>query len=260
MTSIDDNANNGMLTKIWGKSAWNTVHCITFGYMVRFDETNPEHVKRKEGIKNTLINLSHCWPCIYCRESYNQFITDENSPSFISDKIFESRDSLTRWGFLLHQKVNEKLGVDYGLSYEDIVPIYESFRAKCIDKDKGCTMPINLKAQSYLMAEIRHAPVVSYDFAVLFTKYAKVRGINNYKKFLKSSDILLNKKDRMNRDNICVKIINHMRKSSIDCIESSGKYKDLPTLHELILLSMRCSNISSNLHKDLINRLNNLNL
>jgi hypothetical protein len=224
--------------------------------MVSFDKTNKEHIIRKEGIKTTLLNLAHCWPCIYCRESYNMFVTDPTSPTYICDKIFDSRDSLTRWGFLLHQRVNEKLGVDYGLSYEDIVPIYESFRAKCVDKDKGCTMPINLKAQSYLMAEIRHAPVVSYDFSNAFVDYAVKRGIKNFKLILKYYNNLLIRKDRMMRDKLCTKIIDHMRKSSIDCTESEGKFKGLPTCHELLLLSMRCSNISLQQHKNVIEKLN----
>ena len=34
---------------------------------------------------------------------------------------------------------------------------------------------------------------------------------------------------------------------SIDCLETCGEFKDLPTKHELILLSMLSSNISKNL-------------
>ena len=254
MSIINSDANNGMLTKIWGKCSWVTIHSITFGYMVVFDPKNPDHVRRKEGIKATLINLAECWPCVYCRDSYKEFVSDPNSPAYISDDIFASRDSLTRWAYRLHERVNQKLGVDYGLSYEDIVPIYESYRAKCIDKDKGCTMPLDLKAKSYSMADIRHAPVVKNEFSEKFIKYAKIRGIPDYIDILRyyNKVILTN---RVNRDVICWKIIDHMRKSSIDCTENEGKYEGLPTIYELILLSMRCSNISYHQHDKIIQKL-----
>lgn len=259
MSNINADANNGMLTKIWGRFSWPTIHCITFGYMVTFDSKNPDHVKRKEGVKNTLLNLADCWPCVYCRDSYAEFISDPKSPAYISDEIFSSRDSLTRWGFRLHQRVNLKLGVDYGLSYEDIIPIYESFRAKCVEKDKGCTMPIDLKAKSYLMANIRHAPVISKEFAKEFCKYAKIRGIEDYDNILNHYNSIISH-DRVYRDSQCVNIIDYMRKSSINCTETSGKYEGLPTKYELILLSMRCSNISSHEHKNLIQKLKDKNL
>ena len=46
-----------------------------------------------------------------------------------------------------------------------------------------------------------------------------------------------------------------MRKNSIDCTESSGEFYKLPTIHELILLSMRCTNISLHYINEIINRL-----
>lgn len=259
--NIDSNANNGMLTKIWGRCGWPMVHSITFGYMIQFDPTNKDHVKRKEGIKSTFLTLAECWPCIYCRKSYEKFTTDPSSPAFISDEIFESRETLTRWGFRLHQCVNNKLGVDYGLEYEDIVPIYESFRAKCVKKDKGCTMPIDLKAKSYQMADIRHAPVVSMEFAQAFRKYVKARSadvtdpemkLDDYDDMLIKYDRALREKNRKKRDEHCVKIIDTMRKNSVSCTENSGKYEGLPTYMELMLLSMRCSNISYHEHKNIL--------
>ena len=31
---MNDNANNGLLTKIWGPAMWKGLHCIAFGYPI----------------------------------------------------------------------------------------------------------------------------------------------------------------------------------------------------------------------------------
>ena len=31
---LDDNKNNGLITKIWGEHMWESIHCIAFGYPV----------------------------------------------------------------------------------------------------------------------------------------------------------------------------------------------------------------------------------
>ena len=32
--SLDDNINNGLITKIWGPVVWESLHCIAFGYPI----------------------------------------------------------------------------------------------------------------------------------------------------------------------------------------------------------------------------------
>ena len=46
-----------------------------------------------------------------------------------------------------------------------------------------------------------------------------------------------------------------MRKKSIDCTETHGEFYKLPTIYELILISMRCSNISSYYINEILNRI-----
>jgi hypothetical protein len=242
------NANNGLLTKIWGRFYWPIIHCTTFGYPVEPQEGDAERYRKWiEGVGITL-------PCKYCRESFQKFITEGDTK--VTDEIFKNRESFTKWGYRIHQRVNSKLGVEYGLEYEDIVPIYESFRAKCVKKDQGCTMPIDLKVESYMKAEIRHAPVVSCRFSKMFVKYAGDRGIKLYSEMVKKYDKLLKDKNRADRDKKCIKIIDYMRKNSIDCTETNGKYKGLPTKTEIMLLAMRCSNISMHEHDNIIKKLN----
>lgn len=230
------NANNGLLTKIWGPPLWESLHAVTFGYpMEPTDET-------KEKYKAWLISLGDVLPCSYCRNSYKQFIKDGDSA--LTDNDLLNRENLCKWGYRMHNRVNNKLGVDYGVKYEEIVYKYESYRAKCVHKDSGCTMPIDLKADSYKKSEIKHAPIVPYSFANKFTEYAEHRGLVNFRDTLEQADMNLLNDDRRQRDNDCTKLIYYMRKNSIDCTEVKGEYEGLPTLHELALLSMRCSNIS----------------
>ena len=247
---MENNENNGLLTKIWGPALWESIHCITYGYPIYPDEI------AKKNYKEWLINLGNVLPCKYCRDSYKEFISSGNSK--LTDSDLASRKSLTQWGYRIHQRVNQKLGVEYGTTYDDLNKKYESYRAKCITKDNGCTMPINLKADSYRMNELKLAPIKDYSFCKLFTEYAKIR------KFMNFSDILNKtvndmKVSRYSRDKKCWKIIKYMRKNSIDCTENNGKYKGLPTIYELVLLSMLCSNISLCNHSEIINKLKNQN-
>ena len=246
--TMSNNINNGLLTKIWGPPLWESFHSITFGYPIEPDN------ETKERYRNWLTGLGDVLPCSYCRNSYKCFIQDGDSS--LTDNDLLNRDNLCRWGYHMHNRVNNKLGVEYNVTYEELVDKYESYRAKCVSKDNGCTMPINLKSESYKKAEIKHAPVVPYEFCKKFAHYATIRGFVNYVQELDKHNNDLINNNRSVRDKECVKIINYMRKKSIDCTEQDGIYEGLPTLHELALLSKRCSNINTYIKDTIIERLN----
>lgn len=238
---MDNNKKNGLLTKVWGPNLWKSIHFITFGYPIDPSE------EIKEKYKNWLIGIGDVMPCKYCRESYKIFINEGYAK--LDENSLKDRESLIEWGWKIHNKVNEKLGIDYKTELDDLHCKYEVCRAKCISKDKGCTMPVDLKAEIYKSFEKEHAPVIDYNFSLLFVKYAEKRGLKNYKKLLEKNKNFM--EDREDRDFKCWKVIKKMRKDSINCLETCGEYKDLPTLHELILLSMLSSNISKNLIDEL---------
>lgn len=236
--------NNGLLTKIWGPPLWETFHAVTFGYPV-----NPDNDK-KDQYRTWLIGLGNVLPCVYCRKSYCEFITDGDTA--LTDNDLISRENLCKWGYRMHNKVNEKLEIDYGTTYSDLENKYESYRAKCVHKDKGCTMPIDLKAESYKKADIIQAPIVPYDFCKKLTGYAKFRGLVRYKKNLNHYNKKLIVGDRTDRDKECIKLIKYMRNKSIDCTEDSGEFAGLPTLHELALLSKRSGNVNTTKQSEII--------
>lgn len=233
-----DHSNNGLITKIWGKHLWEALHAISFGYPI--NPTDEQKLQYMQYFKDT----AHVLPCIYCRKSYGGFITE--GPTKLTIDTFKNRDSLTRWVYELHETVNAKLGVTYGVTYEDVVERYEAFRAKCVHNEKkGCVMPLDLKAQSYKKADERNAPLIKKDIVLQFANYAKIRGID-----IHSILNIVNEKNEKTsnwhaRNKICWSIIKKMRINGESSVEKSGKFEGLPTLNELKLISLLSTTISS---------------
>lgn len=257
----DDNANNGLISKIWGPGLWIGMHSITFGYPVKPSD------EQKQKYRQFFTLIGDVLPCRYCRESYTSFITEGNVK--ITDKVFENRDSITKWLYDLHEEVNKKLGVDYRITYDDVVSKYESFRAKC-KKDaeiKGCVMPLDAKSQCYKIAYYKEYPIISFDIAKQFINYAEKRNISKedleffytYKdnEKLRKSNANINCELWSNRNKDTDIIVKKMRINSIPSIETTGKWKGLPTVDELQLIIRLTSNLSNKKLKEIANTLSN---
>jgi hypothetical protein len=213
--------------------------------------------------KTFLISLGKVLPCSYCRDSYNDFIS--NGENMLKDEDLENRDALTVWMFKLHNRVNNKLGMDYGMKYGDIAKRYESFRAKCTKKSdpkvKGCVAALDWRAKSYHIDKIKDCPVVPAEIVMKFVPYAKSRGIDtNFVETYKDNLIkfLDNKEDPiwMKRNEECAAIIDNMRMNSIPCLEIEKPFEGLPTKDELELLMRMSTNICINeLHNIIDNKL-----
>lgn len=238
--------NNGIITKIWGGATWTANHAITFGYPI-----NPSY-EQKKNYKNYFIMLGEVLPCLYCRNSYKEFISSGKTK--LTDDVLNDRNSLTKWFYDLHNAVNNKLEIDYGVTYEDVVNKYESFRARCNEKNivpSGCTVPLDYKAFSFRKLYCSDAPIISINIAKKFIKIAKLRGINKkYFIFLKlviylNNDINELKKQKCweSRNLLCCKIIQYMRKNAIPSIETNGSWMNTPSLYELLLLMFLSSNL-----------------
>ena len=250
-----DNRNNGLITKIWGGAGWIFGHSVTFGYPL---QPTP---KQKVSYKNFFTLFGDVLPCRYCRESYVRFISEGDT--MLTDDVMESRQTLSLWFYNIHEAVNRKLGVDYGVTYEDLVNKYESFRAKCTptpasaDKGKiapqGCVAPLDYKAYSYKKINQIDCPIFNMDLLKPFIRLAEIRGIKpDLFRFYRlishaNGDFSQIKKteDWTNRNYYCRRQIVRMRESAVPSVESDGEWKDTPTIDELKLLV----NMSSNLNK-----------
>jgi len=255
------NANNGLITKIWGPPAWEFLHSITFGYPIN---PTPE---QKEAYKDFFIRVGDILPCKYCRESYKKFISKGNTK--LTDKVLENRESLTNWFYLIHEQVNQKLGVSYGVTYEDICDKYESYRAKCskkkVKKEKGCITPLDEKAESYKNAYNKNCPLIPFNISKQFKYYAKLRGLGKeefyYLEKIKDKEDLTKLMDDKccsmwcKRNKECNEIIKDMRLFGKDSLEKEGRWEGLPTIDELKLILRFSSNLTSEVLTNLVLKL-----
>lgn len=245
---MSNNDELGLVTKIWGPHLWKSLHCISFGF-----PKNPTE-DQKNGYKLFFQSLAYVLPCQYCRESYSYFIKSE--PTILTDSVFDSRDDLTFWVYKLHQRVNNKLDMDYNVSFEQIVKRYESFRIKCSAQtsDPGqCVLSSVDKSSAYVNDSIVDCPVVPINLVENLTEYAKKRGVafDNLKKYAN-----MTANERIKRDLECNKLINYMKLKGLSPIELEGEYHGLPTIYELQLLSMLCSNLGKSEILALVNKIN----
>lgn len=252
MTSCDvdhsDHKNNGLITKIWGGAGWTFNHSVTFGYPLEPTE------EQKSKYKNYFFSLGDVLPCRYCRESYQKFITTGDTA--LTDDSLKNRETLTKWFYRVHEAVNAKLEINYGVTYDDLVDKYESFRARCgksTKTTKGCVAPLDYKAFSFKKLYHTIAPIVPLKIVKPFIKLAKSRGLNDeYFCFIDltnelNGDFTTLKKQKCwnNRNKICQKRIKYMRKNGILSIEENGIWKGTPTLDELKLLMFLSSNLNN---------------
>lgn len=259
--SNKSNINNGLITKIWGPPAWEYLHAVTFGYPIHPTQGHKDqYLEFFKNVGNTL-------PCGHCRDSYKEFIL--SGITILDMDAMKSRDTLTKWLYLIHQQVNNKLGISYGVTFENIREKYESFRASCSKSKKvnakGCVMPLDDKAESYKKAYNKNCPLIPYDVAIYFEYYAKLRGLHNaeFKYFNNLKDKkkyckMINDKCCdlwCQRDKECGDIIKNMRLHAIDSLEVDGPYKNLPTTEELKLILRFSSNLSIEKLSSLIEKL-----
>lgn len=242
-----DYKNNGLITKIWGGPGWTFNHSVTFGYPIEPTD------EQKQQYRDYFVSLGNVLPCKYCRESYKKFIS--TGETALTDEALTNRESLTKWFYRVHEAVNNKLEVDYGVTYEDLVDRFESFRAKCgkpAPTTKGCVAPLDYKAFSFKKLYYTDAPIVKIEVVEPFVKLATIRGLSQeYFNFYDYADALggdfsvLKKQDLwQNRNVYCQKQIRHMRENGIKSIEEEGIWAGTPTIDELKLLMFLSSNLN----------------
>lgn len=158
-----------MQTAVWGPPGWLFLHCVAHGFPespTEFDTENDLPIGTTAARYKQFFSLvGSILPCKYCRDSYNSYVSE--SPPRV-----DSRSTLSRWLWEVHNKVNEKLGAKYkGAGYEEVCARYESFRAKCSDSVAlGCTTPDlnNTKKRARVVVE-RVSPADNTKSIVLST-------------------------------------------------------------------------------------------
>jgi hypothetical protein len=100
-----------MDSQIWGPYFWFTLHTITLAYPEK-----PNYQDRRH-YHDFFLSLQFILPCQLCRQHYQQHLRD-----YPVSVHLDSKESLVKWCFYLHNKVN--------LSLKKPEFTYEQFRDK----------------------------------------------------------------------------------------------------------------------------------
>lgn len=84
--------------KLWGPYFWQTFHFTAFGYPEKPNEID------KFAYKTFYIHFMKILPCDKCSVSSQEIIKIN-----LLEKALESRETLIRWSYDFHEKVNKKL-------------------------------------------------------------------------------------------------------------------------------------------------------
>ena len=123
-----------MDTRFWGPDGWKIFHSIAEGYPDK--PTNDERYMYGCFFKC----LRFVLPCIYCRISFKEY-----SEKLQVDDHLDSKESLTKWMYNMHNLVNDKLRTQGFLhendpSYVDIKTKYKNFISE-VNKSNCTHMP-----------------------------------------------------------------------------------------------------------------------
>lgn len=108
-------------TKKWGPHLWKALHAISFGYPEKPSVGSRRYYHEFfSGIKNVI-------PCAPCRAHYAKIIT--RTECKISNRVFQNRETLTRWLVKVHNNVNRRVKKPC-VSYRQVVDQYTSWATK----------------------------------------------------------------------------------------------------------------------------------
>lgn len=125
---MDKDTRAGMQTNIWGPGCWIFLHCVATSYPVKITSKNQ---KIKSQMKRFFTLLGDIFPCKYCRQSYKQFLK-----SHPIDSHLDSRRSLEKWVYTIHNLVNKKTGKNSKPTFSSVCKQYSSYRADCKENCK----------------------------------------------------------------------------------------------------------------------------
>lgn len=125
-TKKDFNSDNGFQSTIFGPIIWSSLHIVSFNYPVKPTDDD------KKNYKDWLFSWQYVLPCIYCRQN---FLKNVEKTGF-NDKVMDNRETFSRFIYDLHNCVNDMLGKDIKISYNEVRSRYENFRSRCSEKER----------------------------------------------------------------------------------------------------------------------------
>jgi len=108
-------SDSGLSTKDWGHPTWEFLFASIIGrYPVKIDPKNIEHIQIRKTFKSLLSSLSTVLPCVFCRNSFKQFMNELPIRDYLVGRI-----ELMYWLYLMKDKVNQKLIRQESKCYND---------------------------------------------------------------------------------------------------------------------------------------------
>jgi hypothetical protein len=89
-----------MNTWIWGPPTWKVLHTLSF---------SPRCAEYATEVSTFLFALGHVLPCVFCRDSYNDYARQLEEISVMSLRDTIRASALSSWMYKLHEMVNDKL-------------------------------------------------------------------------------------------------------------------------------------------------------
>lgn len=128
-----------MDTRFWGPSGWKLLHTITFSY---------DH-SLKKSYEDFFETIAYILPCKFCRKSYSEYITEIPVDA-------SSKETITRWLWKIHNKVNEKLRSQGLCNYED--PLFSKVKQMYSEEVyRGCSK-VTFQGWEFLFSVVESHP------------------------------------------------------------------------------------------------------
>jgi hypothetical protein len=218
----EEKYNEGLMTVIWGSNFWETMHNVSFGYPL-----NPSK-NDKKNYKLFYTIIKYVLPCCECKHHYREHTTKGKLK--ITDDIFKNKHTLTKWVYDLHNLVNKQNNVLYDITFDDVCNKYESYRLKYNSTP-------NDKHNAFVNYYNKQPPKITFENAIMFSKYAKLRGLKNFKdNVIKNNKIIKNSKEHIKLNKEVWDKINIITLNYCKNVETEGAYKGYPTIDELYLI------------------------
>lgn len=132
-----------MDTRFWGPSGWRLLHLITFTY-------DPVNTKK---IGEFFHTLPYVLPCKFCRCSLTEYMDEDP----VEDAL-ESRKSLTKWLWRIHNKVNDKLRGQGLLQAQDPNPPFNTVKKVYEERVKQGCIKMEFEGWDFLFSIAENHP------------------------------------------------------------------------------------------------------
>jgi len=178
--------------------------------------------------------LGNLIPCIQCRKSYLDKISGDNS---LTADSLKNRNTLTKWLYDFHEKVNEKLDMQYYVTYEEVKKKYSS--AESTNENN----PINIFAE-------RDCPILNTSVAEQYLETAleavdNKNYLHDFSHIKNNINYYIRNKDHeywKRRNKLCRKIMDEMIYKSIPAIDEDEEQLSKKECELLLMMSTTIGN------------------